>query len=87
MLVKKDVFCVMQSGKFLKKCHFAGSDCFKWLETSYIVKLRLTEPNLDHISAFGHENAKCHNAQYDCPTVHTHSHTHTLTLTLMHVNK
>ena len=44
LLVKKDVFCVTQSGKFLKKRHFAASDCLKWLEMSYFVKLRLTEP-------------------------------------------
>ena len=44
LLVKKDVFCVTPSGKFFKKRHFAGSDCLKWLEMSYLVKLRLTEP-------------------------------------------
>jgi hypothetical protein len=57
LLVKKDVFYVTQSGKFLKKRHFAGSNCFQWLETSYFVKLRLTEPYLHDISGFGDVNA------------------------------
>ena len=40
-----------QSGKFFKKRHFAGSDCLKWSEMSYLVKFRLTEAFLHNINA------------------------------------